>query len=228
MNIPRRRAVMSWSSGKDSTFALHAVRQSGELEVTHLLTTVNEVHDRVAIHGVRSDILRAQAVSLGLPLVEVPLPYPCSNEVYEARMTEALAGFTANGITDYVFGDLFLEDVRGYRDAQLAKAGLTGHYPLWGRDTRELSREMIAAGLVANLTTLDPKCVPKHLCGSNYDWQLLDALPASIDPCGENGEFHTLVSDGPGFSKRLRLAMGETIEREGFVYADFLLAPAAA
>ena len=222
------RAVMSWSSGKDSTFALHAARQQADLQITHLLTTVNEMHDRVAIHGVRSDILRAQAKALGLPLVEVPLPYPCSNEIYEARMANALAGFTAQGITDYVFGDLFLEDVRGYRDTQLARAGMTGHYPLWGRETAELSREMIASGLVANITTLDPKRMPKQLCGASYDDAFLQALPATVDPCGENGEFHTVVSYGPGFSHPLKLKQGETIEREGFVYTDFMLDSTAA
>jgi uncharacterized protein (TIGR00290 family) len=214
---------MSWSSGKDSTFALRAVRQAGEIEVTHLLTTVNEVHDRVAIHGVRSDILRAQAKALGLPLVEVALPYPCTNEEYEKRMGQALAGFTAQGITDYVFGDLFLEDVRAYREAQLEKAGLRGHYPIWGKDTAALADEMICSGMVAHITTLDPGRVPANLCGAQFDHALLRTLPDGVDPCGENGEFHTVVSFGPGFSHQLKLEKGETIEREGFVYTDFML-----
>ena len=217
----RKKAVMSWSSGKDSTFALHTARQAGELDVVALLSTFNEDADRVAIHGTRRTIARAQAMSLGLPLIEVDLPFPCSNEQYEERIGRATLKLAAQGVEDWIFGDLFLEDVRAYRIKQLEPHDLTPHFPIWGRDTTELARDMITAGLVAHVVSLDPSRAPRELCGATYDADFLAALPDNVDPCGENGEFHTIVSAGPGFSKSLTVQRGETVERGGFMYTDF-------
>lgn len=214
---------MSWSSGKDSTLALHRARQAGTLEIVALLSSFNEAAGRVAIHGTRRAIARAQAAALGLPLIEVDLPDPCSNAEYEARMGAAVTKLAQDGVRDWVFGDLFLEDVRAYREAQLAPHGLNAHFPLWGADTAELAQEMLAAGLRAHVVTLDPARLPAGLCGEDYDQLFLDALPADVDPCGERGEFHTVVSDGPGFAAPLRLVRGETVRRGDFVYADFQL-----
>lgn len=217
-------AVLSWSSGKDSAFALHVARQDGLVEISALLTTVNEVHERVAIHGVRREVLKAQAASVGLPLIEVPLPSPCSNEVYEARMAAALARLTADSIRDVVFGDIYLEDVRAYREAQLARAGMQGHFPIWGRETRALAHDMLRAGTVAYVATLDTRKLPRSSAGTRYDEHFLASLSASVDPCGESGEFHTVVSDGPEFSRPVPLVKGKDVERDGFVYTDFSLA----
>ncbi len=218
------RAILSWSSGKDSAFALHIAREAGALDIVGLLTTVSEVHDRVAIHGVRRAVLRAQADAVDLPLFEVPLPSPCPNEVYEARMAAALAPLLADGIADVVFGDLYLADIRAYREAQLARAGMQGHFPLWGRETPALAHEMLRAGTVAHVATLDLAKLPVDRLGARYDKDFLRTLPPGIDPCGEAGEFHTIVSDGPAFARPLRLVPGETIERDGFAYIDFTLA----
>ncbi|MDJ1009626.1 MAG: adenine nucleotide alpha hydrolase [Paracoccaceae bacterium] len=216
-------AILSWSSGKDSAWALHVARQTG-LAVTGLFTTVNETFSRVAVHGVRREVLRAQADAVGLPLTEVDLPYPCSNEVYEARTGAALARLVDEGLTDMVFGDLFLADIRAYREAQLKPFGITPHFPLWGRPTDALAREMIDGGTKAVVATLDPSKLPKALAGRDFDAGLLADLPAGTDPCAENGEFHTLVWDGPAFAQPVPLRKGETVERDGFVYTDFDLA----
>ncbi len=218
------RAILSWSSGKDSAFALHVARETGALDIVALLTTVSETHDRVAIHGVRREVLRAQAEAVGLPLVEVPLPSPCPNEIYEARMAAALAPLLADGIADVVFGDLHLADIRTYREAQCDRAGMRAHFPLWGRETGALAREMIAAGTVAHVATLDLARLPADRLAARYDESFLRHLPPGIDPCGESGEFHTIVSDGPAFARPLRLVSGETVERDGFAYVDFALA----
>lgn len=218
-----RPAVMSWSSGKDCTLALHRAREAGELEVVALLSTFNADAARVSIHGTRREVARAQAAALGLPLIEVDLPFPCSNADYEARMGAAIQGLRAKGVEDWIFGDLFLQDIRDYREAQLRAHGLRAHFPLWGADTRELADEMLAAGIRAHVVTLDPRKVPRELCGAGFDRAFLDRLPAAVDPCGERGEFHTLVADGPGFSAPLPLERGETVERDGFVYTDFTL-----
>ena len=220
-----RPAVLSWSSGKDSAYALHLARQDPTLKIVALFTTVNEVADRVAIHGTRRSIARAQAAALGLPLITVDLPAPCPNAVYEARLGAAVRSLLAQGVRDWVFGDIFLADIRAYREAQLAPHGITAHFPLWGRDTASLSRAMLAAGIEAHVVTLDPRHLPVTLCGSAYDQGFLDALPAGVDPCGEGGEFHTLVAHGPGFSHRIDLQRGETVQRDGFAYADFTLPP---
>ncbi|MEP2827767.1 ATP-binding protein [Parvibaculum sp.] len=216
------KAILSWSSGKDSAFALHEVRRTGLADVVALLTTVNETHERVAMHGVRESLLDLQAEAAGLPLIKVKLPWPCPNEVYEERMGQAMARIQADGITHTIFGDLFLEDIRAYREERLAAAGMEGLFPLWGRDTKTLAREMIASGLVAHLACVDPKQVPAALSGRRFDETLLAELPASADPCGENGEFHTVVTAGPMFTRAIPVTIGETVTREGFVYTDVM------
>lgn len=219
----RRRAAVAWSSGKDAAFALHAVRQEGVLDVEVLLTTVTEPYDRVSMHGVRRSILRAQAAAAGLDLLEVEIPAPCPNAVYEAKMGAALDALRGRGIFDVVFGDLFLEDVRAYRERQLSGTGVTPHFPLWGRDTAQLAREMIAAGFSAYVVTVDPKVVPRALAGRRFDAALLAELPAGVDPCGERGEFHTCVVDGPVFARPVPVRPGPVVERDGFVFADLEL-----
>ncbi len=216
-------AALHWSSGKDSAFTLHRVIAQKQFDVRTLVCTVNEVHERVAIHGVRRSILRAQAAALGLPLVEVALPFPCANDIYEARIGAALERLHGDGIVDHVFGDLFLEDVRAYRENLLGPLELRGHFPLWGEDTGKLAGEMIASGLRAYVAALDPKRVPRELCGAAFDADFLATLPEDVDPCGERGEFHTLVCDMPDFANPLDMETGETVERDGFVYTDFLL-----
>jgi len=217
------KAWVSWSSGKDGAWALDEVRRRGELEVAALLTTVNSLHSRVAMHGVRESVVEAQAAAAGLPLVKVLIPSPCPNEVYEAAMREAMARARAEGVTHMIFGDLFLEDVRRYREEKLAGTGITPVFPLWGRDTAQLAREMIDAGLRAVLTCVDPKKLPASFAGRAFDAELLAGLPSAIDPCGENGEFHTCVTAGSMFAKAMEVTTGETVERDGFVFTDLLL-----
>ena len=218
-----RPAAVAWSSGKDAAFALHVVRTEGNLDVQVLLTTVTGPYDRVSMHGVRRSVLRAQAAAAGLDLLEVEIPAPCPNEVYEAKMGEALDVLRGRGIFDVVFGDLFLEDVRAYRERQLAGTGVSPHFPLWGRDTAALAREMIAAGLSAYVVTVDPRAVPRALAGRRFDASFLADLPAGVDPCGERGEFHTCVVDGPVFARPVPVRPGPVVERDGFVFADLRL-----
>jgi uncharacterized protein (TIGR00290 family) len=220
--VDRVRGWMSWSSGKDSAFALHTVRSVGRVEITGLLTTVTAATDRVAVHGVRRVLLQAQADALGLPLHVVALPRPCPNDVYEQRMTEAMAAARRAGAKQLVFGDLFLGDVRSYREQSLEGTGITPLFPLWARPTAELAADMIAQGLRAVITCVDPAQAPAELAGRWYDEQLLRELPAGVDPCGERGEFHTFVVDGPGFHTSLHVVVGEITERDGFVFADLL------
>jgi uncharacterized protein (TIGR00290 family) len=217
------RVLVSWSSGKDSAWMLHTIRTEGLGTPAALLTTLNEAADRVAMHAVRSDVLRAQADAAGLPLITVPIPSPCPNEIYEARMAAACRAAVANGFTHVAFGDLFLEDVRRYREERLAGTGLTPMFPLWQRPTSALARQMIAGGLEARLTCIDPRVVPSAFAGRPYDAGLLDELPREVDPCGERGEFHTCVISGPMFSRSLDVRPGVTVERDGFVFADLLL-----
>ena len=214
-------AAIGWSSGKDATFALMRAREAGH-EVTVALTTINEAFDRVAMHGTRAAILRAQAAAADLELMEVALPWPCPNETYEARMAEAVARLTARGITHMIFGDLFLEDVRAYREAQLEGSGITPLFPLWGADTAALAAEM-AATLDTRIVTLDPSKLPEHFAGRRLDAALLAELSEGIDPCGENGEFHTCVLDAPCFHAPIPATRGETVTRDGFVYSDLVL-----
>ena len=218
----RPKALMAWSSGKDSAYALHAVRQSGTAEVVGLLTTVTDAHDRVSMHGVRETILQAQAARVGLPLTTVRIPAPCPNEVYEGAMRRALGEARDRGISHIVFGDLFLADLRAWRIARLAEIGMKGVFPLWQRDTAALAREMIAAGVEARIACLDPRRLAPGFAGRPFDSTLLDALPPDVDPCGENGEFHTVVTAGPMFSAPIPIRLGAVVERDGFVFADVL------
>jgi uncharacterized protein (TIGR00290 family) len=218
MSAPK--AYVSWSSGKDSAFALHEARRSGLAEIVGVLTTTNERFDRVAMHGVRNELLDRQVAALGLPVIKVPLPYPCPNAIYEARMAEACERIKAQGVRHMVFGDLFLEDIRAYREEKLKLADMVGLYPLWKRDTATLAREMIASGLVAHLVCVDPKQLDRRFAGRRFDASLLADLPADCDPCGENGEFHTVVSAGPMFSAPIPVTIGEIVERDDFVFAD--------
>jgi uncharacterized protein (TIGR00290 family) len=217
------KILLSWSSGKDSAWMLHILRSEMGTPPAGLLTTVNESADRVAMHAVRSEVLRAQAAAAGLPLITVPIPSPCPNEVYEERMAVAVREARTQGYTHVAFGDLFLEDVRRYREDRMAGTGLTPIFPLWLRPTRALAEDMLAAGLEAYLTCVDPRVLPPSFAGRRYDTRLLSELPAGIDPCGERGEFHTCVTAGPMFSAALDVAVGPTVEREGFVFADLAL-----
>ena len=221
--MPKPKALISWSSGKDSAFALHEVRQAGEFDVVGALTTVTETFARVSIHGVRQEILRAQCEAAGLPQHIVPIPYPCPNEIYEARIGEAVAGAVREGVTHMIFGDLYLADIRAYREQKLAGTGITPIFPLWERPTAALARAMIASGLEAYLATVDLKKLSAEFAGRKFDAELLADLPDGIDPCGENGEFHTCVVAGPMFSKRLAVTTGDRVERDGYAYCDLVM-----
>jgi uncharacterized protein (TIGR00290 family) len=221
--MTRPQALISWSSGKDSAFALHEVRQTGAFDVVGALTTVNETFGRVAMHGVRERVLMAQIEAAGLEPIVVPLPYPCTNDIYERQMAAAMDAAKARGIAHVIFGDLFLEDIRAYREDKLKAIGITPVFPLWQRPTDALAREMIAGGLEAHLATVDLKKLPAGFAGKRFDAALLDALPPTIDPCGENGEFHTCVVAGPMLSRRIEVTVGEIVERDGFAYADLVL-----
>ncbi|MDP3692678.1 ATP-binding protein [Bradyrhizobium sp.] len=223
MKPSRPKALISWSSGKDSAFALHEIRRSGEFDVVGALTTVTETFERVSIHGVRQEVLHAQLDAAGLPPRIVPIPYPCPNEIYEARMGEAVAQAVRDGITHIIFGDLHLADIRAYREQKLAGSGLAPVFPLWQRPTLPLAHAMIASGLEARLATVDLKYLPAEFAGRRFDASLLADLPVGVDPCGENGEFHTCVVAGPFFSKRLSVVTGERVERDGYVYCDLVL-----
>ena len=225
--MSRPKALVAWSSGKDSAWSLREVLRAGELEVVGLLTTVTSEFGRVSMHAVREALLDAQAAALGLPCRKVRIPWPCPNDAYEREMAAAVAEARAAGVTRIVFGDLFLADIRAYREERLAGTGVAPVFPLWGRETALLAREMIAGGLVATLTCVDPRRLDRALAGRPFDAALLAALPAGVDPCGENGEFHTFVSAGPMFRAPLDVVGGEVVEREGFVFADVLPRPEA-
>ena len=216
------KAWLAWSSGKDSAWALQVVRQSGEFDVVALLTTVNQTYSRVAMHAVRESLLEMQAAAAELPLIKVPIPSPCTNEIYEQAMGGAMTRAKAEGVFHVVFGDLFLEDVRAYREKQLTGCGMTPVFPLWGRDTRRLAEEMIQNGVSAYLTCVDPRKLDRSFAGRRFDSELLNALPPEVDPCGENGEFHSFVNGGPMFHRTIPVMAGEVVEREGYVFADFL------
>jgi uncharacterized protein (TIGR00290 family) len=218
----KARALLAWSSGKDSAMSLHVLRTQGDVDVVGLLTTVNEAFDRVAMHAVRRELLDAQAEAAGLPVQIVPIPWPCPNEAYEAAMSNALDGARADGIEAVAFGDLFLADIRRYREEKLAGTGLRPLFPLWQRPTRALAHEMIACGLRARITCVDPRVLAASFAGREFDAALLADLPPSVDPCGENGEFHTFAWDGPMFRHPVRVRPGEVLERDGFVFADLV------
>ena len=215
------KIAVSWSTGKDSAWTLQTLREQYPGSIAGLLTTVNEAFDRVAMHAVRRVLLKEQAEAASLPLYAIDLPWPCSNEAYEVQMAEAVRRLEADGFTHVAFGDLFLEDVRRYREERLAGTGLTPLFPLWKtRATRDLAHEMIGGGLRACLTCVDPRVLPASFAGRQFDHALLADLPDGVDPCGENGEFHTFVWDGPMFSRPLQVAVGERVERDGFIFAD--------
>jgi uncharacterized protein (TIGR00290 family) len=214
------RVWLSWSSGKDSAMALDELRRDPETDVVGLLTTVNAAAQRVAMHAVRRELLEAQADALGLPLHVVELPWPCPNDAYEKAMSAALDDAVAVGVQGVAFGDLFLEDVRAYRESALAATPLSPRFPLWGRPTDELSRAIVAARIRAVVTCVDPAQAPAWLAGRWYDEALLAELPDDVDPCGERGEFHTFVADGPGFARPLDVEVGQVVERDGFVFCD--------
>jgi len=214
--------LFCWSGGKDSAMALHAVLQDTEMQITALLTTVTETYDRISMHGVRRELLIQQVQSIGLPLHEVHIPPQCVNPVYEARMEEALRVHYDAGVRTVAFGDIFLEDLRVYREKTLARIGMTGLFPIWKRDTRELIRHFHSAGFRAITACVDPKVLDRSFAGRELDEQFFRDLPANVDPCGENGEFHTFAFDGPIFRKPIPIRAGEVIERDSFIYCDLL------
>jgi uncharacterized protein (TIGR00290 family) len=219
------RALVSWSSGKDSAWLVHVLRQRRDVELGALLTTINERADRVAMHAVRVDLLERQAEALELPLWRVPIPHPCPNETYERAMRDVVARAVAEGFTHVAFGDLFLEDVKRYREERLEGTGLTPMFPLFGASTAQLAREMVASGLGATLTCVNPAMLDRSFAGREFDDRLLDDLPPGVDPCGERGEFHTFAHRGPMFARPIPVRTGVVVEREGFVFADLTAAP---
>jgi uncharacterized protein (TIGR00290 family) len=217
-----KNVLLSWSSGKDSVWALHLLRQQPDIEVAALLTSFNSAAGRVAMHAVRRALVDAQADRTGIPQWSVDLPWPCSNAEYEERMRGVCQRAVSEGITAVAFGDLFLQDIRDYRERQLQGTGLEPLFPVWEIPTAQLARDMIAAGVKAKITCVDPAQVDRSFAGRDYDQALLDSLPPGVDPCGENGEFHTFVYDAPVFSSPIEVRMGEIVERDGFVFADVL------
>jgi uncharacterized protein (TIGR00290 family) len=216
------KALIAWSSGKDSAWALHETRVTRDFQIVGALTTVTDMFHRVSMHGVREELLRAQLDAAGLHPVIIHIPYPCPNDIYERKMAEAIVAARASGVTHMIFGDLFLEDVRAYRERQLSGTGIVPVFPLWGRPTRALADDMIDAGTEAHICTVDLKKLPASFAGRRFDRGLLEVLPEGIDPCGENGEFHSFVSGGPMLSRKVAVKTGETIERDGFAYTDLL------
>lgn len=214
--------LLSWSSGKDSAWALHRLRQDPAYRVVGLLTTINAAFDRVAMHAVRRELLEAQAEAAGLELWPVPIPYPCSNEEYEEAMSAAVGRARKAGVEAVAFGDLYLEDVRAYREEKMAGTGLDLVFPLWGSPTNVLGKEMLAGGLRATVTCVDPRVLDRSFAGREFDEAFLRDLPAGVDPCGENGEFHTFAHAGPMFARAIEVSLGEVLERDGFVFADVL------
>ena len=218
----KKRTLLSWSSGKDSAWALHILRQQSDIEVVGLFSTVNQEFERVAMHAVRIELVHQQAESIGLPVLLIQIPYPCSNAEYAAIMREFVEQAKQQEIECFAFGDLFLEDVRIYREVSLADTGITPIFPLWGRSTKELANTMVASGLRAKITCVDPKYLSPEFSGKEYGELFLEQLPSNVDPCGENGEFHSFVYDGPMFEKAINVSIGETVSRDGFVFTDLL------
>lgn len=218
------KTLLAWSSGKDSAWALHVLGRRRDIQVVGLLTTMNQAANRVAMHAVRDQLVAAQAAALGLPLVRIPIPSPCSNEEYDKAMAAALLEAKENGVLRIAFGDLYLEDVRRYREDRLRPTGIAPLFPIWGQDTGKLSREMVRSGLRAYVTCVDPKQLSPSFAGRIYDEEFLAELPDGVDPCGENGEFHTFAFAGPMFDHPIPLVRGEVVTRDGFVFADLELA----
>jgi len=218
----KKKALMSWSSGKDSAWALYQLQQNKEVDVVGLFCTVNKEFNRVAMHGVRLELLQKQAESVGLPLEVIEIPNPCSNAEYEKIMGQFVAMAKNNSIEYFAFGDLFLEDIRNYREEKLKNSGIKALFPIWGIPTETLSREMVSAGLRTIITCIDPRKVPEEYAGREFNENFLTSLPETIDPCGENGEFHSFVFDGPMFKEKIAISVGEIVNRDGFVFADIL------
>jgi len=218
----RPKALIAWSSGKDSAWALHEARRAGDYDIVGALTTVTDTFARVSMHGVREQLLLSQLDAAGLPAILVRIPYPCTNEIYEQKMAAAMQDAIEAGVSHVIFGDLFLADLRAYREAKLKDIGMTAVFPLWMRPTAALAREMIEAGVEAHLATVDLKKLSPSFAGRRFDFDLLDALPAGADPCGENGEFHSFVSAGPMLARKIPVTVGEKVERDGFAYADLV------
>ena len=216
----RPKALIAWSSGKDSAWALHVARLAGEYDIVGALTTVTDTFGRVSIHGVREELLMAQLKAAGLPVAIVRIPYPCPNEVYEERMAMAMQEAIAAGVTHVIFGDLFLRDIREYREAKLKPIGVTPVFPLWDLPTDALAKDMISGCVEAYIVTVDLKRLPASFAGRRFDRQLLRDLPKGVDPCGENGEFHTFVAAGPMLKGRVAATVGDRVERDGYAYAD--------
>ncbi|HEY1474836.1 MAG TPA: ATP-binding protein [Pseudolabrys sp.] len=220
--MTRPKALIAWSSGKDSAWALHEARRAGDFDIVGALTTVTDSFARVSMHGVREELLLAQLDAAGLPAITVRIPYPCPNEIYEREMAKAVADAKARGVTHMIFGDLYLEDVRAYREKNLAGTGIAPVFPLWLKRTADLARAMIDGGVEAHLAVVDLKKMPAAFAGRRFDAGLLSAFSPGIDPCGENGEFHTFVSAGPMLARKISLRVGETVERDGFAFADLM------
>ena len=220
--IMKRKTLMSWSSGKDSAWALHQLQQNPEIDLVGLFCTVNKKFDRVAMHGVRVELLQKQARCIGLPLEIIDIPYPCSNAEYEKIMGQYVIRAKNNNIEYFAFGDLFLEDVRNYREEKLKGSGIKPIFPIWGIPTNKLSKKMISSGLRTIITCINPKQIPKEFVGREFDESFLDALPDTIDPCGEYGEFHSFVFDGPMFKEKIEILVGEIVHRDDFIFADVL------
>lgn len=223
----QKKTLLSWSSGKDSAWALHVLRQDPEIDVIGLYTVVNSMSQRVAMHAVRLELLERQAEAVDFPLRVIHIPDPCPNEQYKAIMQSFVDDAISQGIQCMAFGDLFLEDIRQYREQQLSGTGIEPYFPLWNRPTEQLAKEMLASGLRAYITCIDPRKLPRQYIGQEWSGSLLQELPATVDRCGENGEFHTVVVDGPMFRKPIHVQTGETIEREGFVFVDVVLVKSA-
>ncbi|MCP4603052.1 MAG: adenine nucleotide alpha hydrolase [Proteobacteria bacterium] len=220
--MSRPKALVAWSTGKDSAWALHVVRQRGDFEVVGLLTTVTSSFDRVSMHGVRKSLLQLQAEALELPCFNVEIPSPCSDEIYDQEMARALENARHREVEHVIFGDLFLEDIRKYREEKLAKVNMHAVFPLWNHETSLLSREIVSAGLRAVLTCVDPRKLDSSFGGRMYDSTFLDELPGDVDPCGENGEFHTFVTEGPMFARKIDVTVGDIVKRNGFVFTDII------
>lgn len=222
MSQAKKKVLLSWSSGKDSAWTLHALRQQGTYEIAGLITTINSAFDRVAMHSTRHALVAMQAAAAGLPLISVPLPWPCSNTDYESAMQKVCDQAIADGVSAIAFGDLFLADIRAYREKQLKDTGLQPLFPLWQIPTDELARTMVRSGLRAKLVCVDPKALAPDFAGRDFDEKLLADLPVGVDPCGENGEFHTFVHASPIFTQEIPVVMGERVQRDGFWYCDVL------
>jgi len=219
----KKRTLLSWSSGKDSAWALHVLRRQPDIEVVGLFCTVNREFARVAMHAVRSELVRRQAQKIGLPVQFIPIPHPCSDDKYGAIMNDFVRQVKQRGIERFAFGDIFMEEIRRYREENLVGSGIAPLFPLWGMPTGRLSRDMVNGGLRAVITCVDPKKLSMDFAGQEYGESFLERIPAGIDPCGENGEFHTFAFDGPMFKEPLNVAVGETVERDGFIFIDLLL-----